>query len=123
MKRMVLLAWLGIWAAVCNAATLVSAEDVFRDKSPHLILDVRTAQEFAEGHLPGAINIPHDVVSGDDPRLKGWKDKPVLVYCRSGRRSGLAADKLEQAGFSQVQKLKGDLPGWEQAGYPVERGQ
>ena len=86
MKRMVLVAWLGIWAAVCNAATLVSAEEAFRDKSPHLILDVRTAQEFAEGHLPGAINIPHDVVSGDDPRLKGWKDKPVLVYCRSGRR-------------------------------------
>lgn len=123
MKRILLVAWLGIWAAVSDAATLVSAEDAFRDKSPHLILDVRTAQEFAEGHLPGAINIPHDVVRGDDPRLKDWKDKPVLVYCRSGRRSGLAADKLEQAGFSRVQKLKGDMPGWVQAGYPVERGQ
>lgn len=119
--RIFLVFLLGALVSLSHAASLVSAEEVSKDKSSRLILDVRNADEFAAGHLPGAINIPHDRVTGDDPRLKDWKDKPVLVYCRSGRRSGLVADKLEQAGFSKIQKLEGDLPGWEAKGYPVER--
>ncbi|MGY3864873.1 rhodanese-like domain-containing protein [Aeromonas bivalvium] len=77
-----------------------------------LLLDVRTPAEFAEGHIPGAINISHDqlrqrlVELGDDRRL------PIVVYCRSGRRAILAQTELEKAGFGHVYHLSGDYPGW-----------
>jgi len=67
-----------------------------------LIVDVRTNGEFAEGHYPGAINIPLDTV---EDRLAEFGDRqgPIIVYCRSGRRSGIAKDILENAGFTKVQ--------------------
>lgn len=77
-----------------------------------LLLDVRTKEEFAEGHIPGAINISHDQLIkrlaeiGDDRRL------PVVVYCQSGRRAALAEAELEKAGFGHVYHLSGDYPGW-----------
>ncbi|MGY3870259.1 rhodanese-like domain-containing protein [Aeromonas crassostreae] len=77
-----------------------------------LLLDVRTPAEFAEGHIPGAINISHEQLRtrlaelGDDRRL------PIVVYCRSGRRAALAQAELEKAGFGHVYHLSGDYPGW-----------
>ncbi|MCS3455621.1 rhodanese-related sulfurtransferase [Aeromonas sp. BIGb0405] len=77
-----------------------------------LLLDVRTKEEFAEGHIPGAINISHDQLIkrlaeiGDDRRL------PVVVYCQTGRRAALAEAELEKAGFSHVYHLSGDYQGW-----------
>jgi len=81
------------------------------------VLDVRTPMEFAEGHVPGALNIPVDQVAARAREL-GAKDRPVLVYCRTGRRSGMAAAELAQQGFTALYDLRSisDWPG------PVAQG-
>lgn len=75
-----------------------------------LLLDVRTPAEFATDHIPGAINIP---VQELDRRMGelGPKDKPVVVYCQSGRRSGRAARMLKEAGYAAVHDL-GAMSRW-----------
>ena len=83
-----------------------------------LVIDVRSAEEYAAGHVPGAVNIPHDQVASRLAEIP--KDKEVVLYCRSGRRSGLAAETLEANGYKNLQLLQGDMPGWEKAGLPVE---
>jgi len=83
-----------------------------------LVIDVRSAEEYAAGHVPGAVNIPYDQVASRLSEIP--KDKEVVLYCRSGRRSGLAAETLEANGYKDLQLLQGDMPGWEKAGLPVE---
>ena len=74
---------------------------------PTLIIDVRTAEEFAAGHFPGAINIPHeDIIQGIQEYNVG-KDQTVLLYCRSGNRSGQAEVRLQSAGFSGAKNIGG----------------
>ena len=74
---------------------------------PTLIIDVRTAEEFAAGHFPGAINIPHeDIIEGIQEYNVG-KDQTVLLYCRSGNRSGQAEARLQAAGFSGAKNVGG----------------
>ena len=74
---------------------------------PTLIIDVRTAEEFAAGHFPGAINIPHeDIIQGIQEYNVG-KDQTVLLYCRSGNRSGQAEGRLQSAGFSGAKNVGG----------------
>jgi rhodanese-related sulfurtransferase len=88
-------------------------------KDPALfVLDVRSPEEFAAGHVPGAVNIPHDQVASRLAEIP--KDKEVVLYCRSGRRSGLAAEALEANGYKDLRLMQGDMPGWEKAGLPVE---
>jgi rhodanese-related sulfurtransferase len=86
-----------------------------------LVLDVRTPAEFAQGHLSGAVNVD---VTGEDfaatlQRLD--RQRPTLVYCRSGRRSARACARLEEAGFEQLLELAPGIVGWEAAGQPVVR--
>ncbi len=83
------------------------------------LLDVRTPQEYAEGHIDGALNI--NVQSDDFKELalrKLSKDSTVLVYCRSGRRSLDAAEKLTKLGYKVV-NLKGGIIEWREDGLPV----
>ena len=86
-----------------------------------IVLDVRTPQEFAEGHVPGAINIPHEELEARIGELESARDADVVVYCRSGRRSGIALGLLEKAGFSRRFQLEGDFLAWSAAGRPVQR--
>ena len=81
------------------------------------VLDVRTSQEFEAGHVPGAVNIPYDQVAARSAEV-GLKGKPVLLYCRSGRRSAIAASELNKQGFTAVYDFRSlsDWPG------PVEKG-
>ena len=76
------------------------------------IVDARTPQEFKEGHIPGAVNI--DINNKEFTRQTGSLDKtrPVAVYCRSGRRSKIAAEKLTDIGF-EVTELDGGIITWE----------
>jgi len=85
-----------------------------------VVLDVRTPKEFAEGHVPGAINISHDELEARLPELEADRDRDVVVYCRSGKRTGLALDVLEKAGFKRLYHLEGDYLGWAAASRPVE---
>lgn len=71
------------------------------------ILDVRTAQEYAEGYIPNAVNLPNEEIGKEPPELLPDKDEILLVYCRSGRRSKEAADKLVAMGYTQVYDFGG----------------
>lgn len=71
-----------------------------------LLVDVRTPQEYAAGHIPGSINIPLDRIL-DIKNVIGDKNTPLYVYCRSGRRSSQAAAELEKAGYRQVVNIGG----------------
>jgi rhodanese-related sulfurtransferase len=77
-----------------------------------LILDVREENEYITGHATGAVLFPVDSINENSARAKiPSVDTPVLVYCRSGKRSQMAADKLSQLGYTQVYDL-GSLVGW-----------
>jgi rhodanese-related sulfurtransferase len=84
------------------------------------LLDVRTPQEFASGHVPGAVNVPYDQVASHLAEIP--KDKDVVLYCRSGRRAGLAADVLAANGYTKLGHLQGDMEAWLKDGRPVEGG-
>ena len=83
------------------------------------VLDVRSPEEFKEGHVPGAVNIPYDQIAsrlGEVP-----KDKDVVLYCRSGRRAGIAAEVLGNNGYTRLSHLEGDMTAWVEKGRPVEK--
>ncbi|GGW97805.1 rhodanese-like domain-containing protein [Alteromonas halophila] len=86
-----------------------------------LLLDVRSEQEYREGHIPGAINVPHDRIDEYLAELDDYKDKPVIVYCRSGRRAKLAMKQLQAKDFNKVSHLEGDMLGWNATSLPVEK--
>jgi len=71
-------------------------------QSGAMLMDVRTPQEFAAGHLPNAVNIPFEKVAAELARRKVAKDTPVVLYCRSGRRSGIAEAALAEAGYRKL---------------------
>ena len=73
----------------------------------HVIVDVRRADEFAEGHIPGAVLIPNETIENSPPELLPDRDRIILVYCRSGRRSKEAAKKLADMGYSNVYEFGG----------------
>jgi phage shock protein E len=85
-----------------------------------LYVDVRTPEEFAAGHVTGAINIPHSEMAHRYPELEQYGDKDLLLYCRSGRRSGIATRILEDVGFGNVRDV-GGLSGLEAQGIPTTR--
>lgn len=80
-----------------------AADVSYKGFRPDFIIDVRTPAEFAAGHIDGAINIPVDQIEGKISTLKELKPgSPVLLYCRSGRRSAIAASILGARGYQQV---------------------
>lgn len=104
---------------------LISQADLLKridSKDPELVvLDVRTPAEFAAGHVPGAKNVSHDQLATRLDELASMRDKQVVLYCRSGRRTLLAADTLRKAGFTKLLHLQGDYMAWEATQRPVER--
>lgn len=91
------------------------AEIMARDDAP-LLLDVRTPEEFAQGHLPGAVLIPHDQLAQRLDEIE--KERWVLVYCRSGARASKAQDVLEEAGI-EVRQIDGSWLRWQEEQRPV----
>jgi len=85
-----------------------------------LILDVRTAEEYAEGHVPGAMNISHDELENRLSELGIELDDELIVYCRSGRRAGIAEGILGEAGYTNLRNLEGHWLGWSADGRPSE---
>lgn len=93
-----------------------------------LLLDIREPDEFATLRIPGSINVPRGVLEQacewdyDEtvPELAGNRDHEILVICRSGRRSVLAADVMQQMGFTNVASLKLGVRGWNDAELPLE---
>lgn len=92
---------LAVWFLKRGASRTKSKEAKMAAADGALVVDVRTPQEFAGRHYPGALNIPVDQVQA---RIKEFGDKnsPIVVYCQSGGRSGMAKQILESAGFTKV---------------------
>ena len=88
------------------------AVNMMAEETGYIILDVRRADEFAAGHIPGAINVANESISTDEiPELPD-KDQLIMVYCRSGRRSKEAAEKLVKLGYTNIVEFGGILD-WE----------
>lgn len=84
-----------------------------------VILDVRTPDEFKQGHISGAINIDVESTSFKNEVLKLDKLKTYAVYCHSGRRSGIATGQMEKLGFTHLFNLQNGLSDWISQGMPV----
>lgn len=95
--------------------------DRLRREKNYTIIDVRSAEEFASGHIPNAILI--DINSPDfDGKIAALDpNRPYLVHCRSGRRSAVACSRMMAAGFKQLYHLEGGTIAWEAAGMPLEK--
>ena len=93
--------------------SMEDAMDVMAERTDYLILDVRTQEEFASGHIPGAICIPNESISPDVLQQLPDKNQLLLVYCRSGNRSKQASQKLADLGYTNVVEFGGirDWPG------------
>ena len=93
--------------AVYMNITAQEAKEIMDTQTGYVILDTRTQEEFAEGHIPGATLIPYDEVMEKAEGILTDKDQLILVYCRSGRRSKLAAADLVTLGYTNIKEFGG----------------
>ena len=92
-----------------RSITMDEAVDMMAQESGNIILDVRRPDEYAAGHIPGAINVPNESIGTDEiPELPN-KDQLIMVYCRSGRRSKEASEKLVKLGYTNIVEFGGIL--------------
>ena len=87
--------------------TMEEAKKVFETQGDYIILDVRREDEFAEGHIPGAINVPNEDIQDIEPSELPDKNQTIYVYCRSGNRSKQAASKLATMGYNNIIEFGG----------------
>ncbi len=110
-----------LWPTIMRARSGVSLDTLAATRlindTGAVVLDIRTSAEYAGGHLPNARNIPLAELEKRVGEIKG--NKPVLICCASGARSGRALAVLEKAGRTDVYNLDGGLQAWSQAGLPV----
>ncbi len=115
---------------VLLAAVQVSAKDISVTDAAALlqnppqgltIVDVRTPAEFREGHLAGAVNMDFFGASFDSQILSLPKDKPILLYCRTGNRSAGAYDSMQKEGLTNILHMNEGITAWQKAGLPLEK--
>jgi len=123
-------AWLAIFSALlwhlianpggkfnieaADACTKINHQDA-------VVVDVRSMNEFKDGHIINAENIPLNGLKNSLKALQKHKSKPIIAVCRSGSRSGAACRSLRKAGFENVFNLRGGMLAWESANLPVKR--
>ena len=90
-----------------TSITMDKAREIFQTEGDYLILDVRRADEFAEGHIPGAINVANEDIKSSEPKELQDKEQTIYVYCRSGNRSKQAATKLAAMGYTNIVEFGG----------------
>ena len=93
--------------AVYVNITAEEAKQIMDSEEGYIILDVRTQEEYDQGHIPGAILIPDTEVKEKAGEVLTDKDQLILVYCRSGRRSKLAAEALVELGYTNIKEFGG----------------
>lgn len=87
--------------------TAEEAANMMQSETDYIILDVRTAQEYASGHIPGAVNIPNETIASEAIQQLPDKEQLILVYCRSGNRSKQASEKLVNLGYTNIVEFGG----------------
>ena len=105
------------------AITSVSAQELLQLMEANaqvLVLDVRSRDEHAVGHIAGAVNIPHTEINDRWGELAAYRDKHIVVCCWAGGRADIAKQVLREAGFTSLLDLRGHMAEWQRLGYPVE---
>ena len=87
--------------------TAQEAKTIMDTEQGYVILDTRTREEYDQGHIPGAIQISHDEITEKAEEVLTDKDQLILVYCRSGRRSKIAAEALVELGYTNIKEFGG----------------
>ena len=90
-----------------TSITMEEAKDIFATEGDYIILDVRRADEFSQGHIPGAINIANEDIIDTEPAELKDKNQTIYVYCRSGNRSKQASAKLAAMGYTNIVECGG----------------
>ena len=93
--------------AVYMNITAEEAKQIMDTEEGYVILDVRTQEEYDQGHIPGAIVISHEEIAEKADEVLTDKDQLILVYCRSGRRSKIAAEALVELGYTNIKEFGG----------------
>lgn len=102
-------------------------DEMIENHDDLLIVDVREPQEYAAGHIPGALHVPRGLLEvaadtqskGRVETLAGAQNRTIVTYCQSGGRSAMAADTLKQMGFEKTYSLAGGIETWKAGGMPV----
>lgn len=108
-----------------SGSTAVVADDLrqrLNSTSPPRLIDVRTPGEFETVHIPGAYNVPLDLLREHRDEIAKHLDQEVVLICRSGQRASQADETLRRAGLTNVHVLDGGMAAWEAGGMPVNRG-
>lgn len=119
-----LVAMLGLVMAVeqlqaADGVDVIQAQNM--SKQGALLLDVREVGEFSAIHAPNAKLIPLGELGARLREIESYKDKPIVVICRSGRRSGIAVSQLQAAGYTQVSNVKGGMVAWQSSGLEIAK--
>ena len=99
----------GISSLGFRQISMDEAVKMMKDEKTYIILDVRRPDEYAEGHIPGAINVPNEEIGSAEIAELPDKSQLILVYCRSGRRSKEASEKLVKLGYTNIVEFGGIL--------------
>lgn len=113
-------------ACAVNSTAQITSETLaaqIQTQTAPLVLDVRTPEEYAAGHIPGAINIEFRELEARLAELPIASDEAIVVYCEQGVRAGVAEKTLAAAGFTAVLHLQGDMVAWRQQKLPIARGE
>ena len=95
--------------AIYMNITAAQAKEIMDTQTGYIILDTRTQEEYDEGHIPGAILIPYDEIAEKADAMLTDRNQLLLVYCRSGRRSKIAAQTLVELGYTNIREFGGIL--------------
>ncbi len=96
------LALLGVFLLGCAASESTKEGTALPVSDAVLVIDVRTTEEYNSGHIAGAVHIPYEVVGDEIAALSTDKERDIVLYCRSGRRSGIALKTLQDMGYTHV---------------------
>ena len=119
MKKLVFLLLAAMMLTACGQAkendqgavymniTAEEAKQIMDSEEGYIILDVRTQEEYDQGHIPGAILISHEEITEKAEEMLTDKEQLILVYCRSGRRSKIAAEALAELGYTNIKEFGG----------------
>ena len=95
------------WEAAYMNITAEEAKQIMDSEDGYIILDARTQEEYDQGHIPGAIVISHEEIMEKAEDVLTDKDQLILVYCRRGRRSKIAAEALAELGYTNIREFGG----------------
>lgn len=95
-----------------EATRLINREDA-------IVLDIRDSAEFTQGHIISAVNIPFADLSNQINKLDQYRNKPVIICCRTGMTAGTAIGILKKSGIEKIYRLKGGIDGWKHANLPL----